>query len=95
MLLPQAERAEVDIRKLTDYCLNPEHWEGKHKARLFAAALGITLDDAPHLRAMLLEMVLKNDAQLGLRGRIRATLYGGLLIRMAWEASHDSDWLDH
>jgi len=32
MLLRNAERAEVDIRKLTDYCLNPEHAEGKHKA---------------------------------------------------------------
>jgi hypothetical protein len=47
MLLPHAERAEVDIRKLSDYCLSPDHWEGKHKARLFAAALGITTDHAP------------------------------------------------
>ena len=67
MLLPHAERADVDIRKLSDYCLNPEHWEGKHKARLFAAALGITTDDAADLRAVLLEIILTHDAQLGLR----------------------------
>ena len=67
MLLPHTERAEVDIRKLRDYCLNPEHWEGKHKARLFAAALGITIDDASDLRAVLLEVILTHDVHLGLR----------------------------
>lgn len=30
----------VDIAKLRDYCLNPLHDEGKHKARVFASALG-------------------------------------------------------
>lgn len=67
MLIPHAERAEVDIRKLRDYCLNSEHWEGKHKARLFAAALGITTDDAPDLRAALLEIILTHEARIGLR----------------------------
>ena len=31
---PNGERAIVDIAKLTDYCLNPEHARGKHKARI-------------------------------------------------------------
>jgi hypothetical protein len=35
MLIPDAENAVVDIRKLRDYCLNLEHDDGKHKARLF------------------------------------------------------------
>jgi hypothetical protein len=39
MTIPHADRAVVDIRKLRDYCLNPLHDEGKHKARVFAAAL--------------------------------------------------------
>ena len=30
-------------------------------------ALGITIDDAPDLRAALLKMILTHDAQLGLR----------------------------
>jgi hypothetical protein len=50
MLIPNAENAIVDIRKLRDYCLNPEHENGKHKARLFASILGMTADDAEELR---------------------------------------------
>jgi hypothetical protein len=34
-LLPNAENAVVEIRKLSEYCLNPEHPKGKDKARLF------------------------------------------------------------
>lgn len=41
MRLPNPERAVVEIAKLTDYCLNPMHEDGKHKARVFAAALGL------------------------------------------------------
>jgi hypothetical protein len=46
MQLPNSDGAVVDIRKLRDYCLNPLHDEGKHKARLFASALGMTVADA-------------------------------------------------
>jgi len=67
MLIPNAERALVDIRKLRDYCLNPTHPEGKHKARLFAAALGITIYDAEHLRSELLQVVKTHDAAVGRR----------------------------
>jgi hypothetical protein len=62
MLIPNAERALVDIRKLCDYCLNPTHPEGKHKARLFAAALGMTAYDAENLCSELLQVV--NDIKL-------------------------------
>jgi hypothetical protein len=62
MLIPNAENAIVDIRKLRDYCLNLEHDEGKHKARLFAAALGMTADSAQELRSILIEV-----AKLGRR----------------------------
>lgn len=65
MKVPNAERAVVDIHKLRDYCLNPLHDEGKHKARLFAAALGMTADNAEELRDTLLEAVKTYDAQLG------------------------------
>jgi len=50
MIIPNAERAAVDIRKLRDYCLNPDHDEGKHKARLFHKALGMTAQDAEKLQ---------------------------------------------
>jgi hypothetical protein len=42
MLIPNAENAVVDIRKIRDYCLNPEHDDGKHKARIFLSTLGMT-----------------------------------------------------
>ena len=57
MKVPNAEHAVVDIRKLRDYCLNPTHEHGKHKARLFLAALGVTADDAEGLCSVLLEMI--------------------------------------
>ena len=46
MKLPNAENAVVDIAKLRDYCLDPNHPEGKHKARIFMEKLGITKKDA-------------------------------------------------
>lgn len=67
MKVPDAEHAVVDIRKLRDYCLNSTHEHGKHKARLFLAALGITAIDAQELRNILLEAVKTHDAELGRR----------------------------
>ena len=55
MPLPNAERAVVDLVKLRGYCLNEEHPRGRHKARAFAAALGLTAADAVHLRDALLD----------------------------------------
>jgi len=49
MRVPNGEQATVDVRKLRDYCMNPLHPEGKHKARLFAAALSMTDGDAEAL----------------------------------------------
>ena len=65
MKIPNAERAVVDIRKLRDYCLNPQHNKGKHKARLFTSLLGMDSDNAEELRNTLLETVRTQDAQLG------------------------------
>ncbi|MBW4596036.1 MAG: hypothetical protein KME46_24830 [Brasilonema angustatum HA4187-MV1] len=44
MKLPNPEQAVIDRQKLSGYCLNPEHPEGRHKARLFKSVLGIGLD---------------------------------------------------
>ena len=65
MKIPNAERAVVEIRKLRDYCLNPQHNKGKHKARLFTSLLGMSANDAEELRNALLEAVKTKDAQLG------------------------------
>lgn len=65
MLIPNAENAVVDIRKLRDYCLNYNHQDGKHKAQLFSSILGMTTDDAEELRQILLEAVKIHEARLG------------------------------
>lgn len=65
MLIPNADSAVVDIRKLRDYCLNLEHADGKHKARLFSSMLGMTSKNAEELRQILLDIVKNQDAQLG------------------------------
>ena len=49
MLIPYAENAIVDVRKLRGYCLNFDHNDGKHKARLFLSILGMTADNAEEL----------------------------------------------
>ena len=67
MLIPNAENAVVDLRKLRDYCLNPEHSVGKHKARLFRSLLGMTADNALALRQILLEVVKTHQVQPGRR----------------------------
>jgi hypothetical protein len=60
--LPNAESAVVDIAKLRDYCLNPDHPEGKHKARVFLRTLGIDKNDAEQLRQIILKAVLTAEA---------------------------------
>jgi hypothetical protein len=62
--LPNCERAFVDLKKLREYCLNPEHPRGRHKARIFAETLGFTAYDAEELRQALLEAACTNEAVL-------------------------------
>ncbi|SRR6266542_5161411 len=83
MKLPNAERAFVDIAKLRDYSLNAEHKEGKHKARVFATALGLGFNDAEWLRAKLFNIVKSEDCKLG-----RETEYGQRYL-IDFELSHE------
>jgi len=62
MKLPNGERAVVDIAKLRDYCLSPAHLRGRHKARVFRSALGLTAKDAPRLQQALLDAAAGSDA---------------------------------
>jgi hypothetical protein len=52
--IPRGVHAIVDIAKIHDYCLNFAHERGKHKARVFAASLGIYAKDAQVLQQALL-----------------------------------------
>jgi hypothetical protein len=71
MKLPNAQKAIVDIAKLRDYSLNPEHPSGKHKARRFREKLGLGRDDAERLRDVILQAILDVDAV-----EVRGNAYG-------------------
>jgi hypothetical protein len=60
--LPNGERTELDVRKLTDYCLSPNHPRGRHKARVFRDALRLEQGDAQELRMLLLRAARDDDA---------------------------------
>ena len=64
MKLPGGDNAIVEIAKLRDYCLDPQHPRGRHKARVFSA-LGLGQSDADFLRATLLKAALEADAVPG------------------------------
>jgi hypothetical protein len=60
--LPNAHLATIDLRKLREYSLNPDHPRGAHKARVFASALGYTFNDAEHLREEILRAAVSQEA---------------------------------
>ena len=62
MKLPNFENAVIDIAKLRDYCLNPNHRRGQHKARVFAAALGLSAADAEELQDAITEAISNEEA---------------------------------
>lgn len=62
MKLPNPNRAIVERKKLTDYCLNPNHPDGRHKARVFESALGLNLNNVEVLETALLESVKQYNA---------------------------------
>jgi len=64
VIIPNAEHAFIDIRKLRDYTLDTQHRVGRHKARLFASIFGMTKADAEGLRDILLEVVLTYEAEM-------------------------------
>lgn len=106
MKLPNAERAVVDIEKLRDYCLNPNHEEGKHKARRFMEKLGLTVDDAERLRQAILDAILKaeateqNPTKYGRRFIVdfelswpeQKYILATAMIRTAWIVRNDEDF---
>ncbi len=62
MLLPNAEFAHIPLEKLRHYALDPSHPIGRHKAKVFAAVLGLTADDSENLRDIIQTAILKNKA---------------------------------
>lgn len=60
--LPNPYEAVADVRKLRDYCLSAHHPRGRHKARVFSSALGLTAEDAEKLREALLSAARSEEA---------------------------------
>lgn len=65
MKLPNGEAAIIEIEKIRDYCLNPGHPRGRHKARLFQSILGMTSAHVNELRAALLAAARSENATSG------------------------------
>jgi hypothetical protein len=89
----------VPLEKLRDYSLNPLHEEGKHKARVFLAALGFTQADAEELRALVLDAAQTREARPGKllpHGQMYVLdftaqgLRGPITIRTAWIVARDT-----
>ena len=97
MKLPDAENAVIELGKLRDYSLNLLHERGRYKARVFQAALGLTVDKAEWLRAQLLQAAsagVANEIEPSAFGR-RFILDGEIthgvrtaLVRTAWIVEH-------
>ncbi|RMF82555.1 MAG: hypothetical protein D6737_01435 [Chloroflexi bacterium] len=101
MRLPGCQDAIVDIRKLSEYCLNPDHPQGKYKAYVFEAVLGVTITDAEALREKLLQIVCDESAiegehdKYGRRYVIDFELEwtkGAAIIRSAWIIRRDENF---
>jgi hypothetical protein len=65
MKLPNGSQAIVEPAKLRDYCLNPAHARGRHKARVFASRLDIRLENMERLMEALKAAAAELDAEPG------------------------------
>ena len=91
--LPNGDRAVVPLEKFTEYSLNPDHPTGRHKARVFKAALGLTLKDADFLRSHVqavaaeAEAVPASPTEYGARyviDFVMTTDVGSATVRASW-----------
>ena len=61
--LPNGDRADIDVKnKLEGYCLNPDHEEGTHKARVFQSQLGLNRHNVGLLVEALKQAARSGDA---------------------------------
>ena len=93
MKLPNGNRAEISRQKLIGYCLNSNHSSGKHKAKVFASALGITadnVDDLYHLiqaAAIEGEVIQQNTTEFGQQFKVDWMIpnTNQIKLRTIWE----------
>lgn len=95
MKLPNGASAVIPMEKLVGYCLNPNHSSGKHKARVFASALGITATNAEDLRKLISqaavegEVVQQGETEFGRLYKVDWIIprQETLILRTLWEIS--------
>jgi hypothetical protein len=61
--LPRAREATIPTSKLTGYALSTTHDRGRHKARVFASALGITSSDWRYLHDQILAALADGEVR--------------------------------
>ncbi|MBM4427272.1 MAG: hypothetical protein FJ031_08545 [Chloroflexi bacterium] len=94
MKLPNASQAILEIEKLRDYCLSETHPRGKHKARVFAATLGITSEHAEDLRGLILQAIQREEAELDERDEYGQRYIVDVRIRYSGnEATVRTTWI--
>jgi hypothetical protein len=94
MKLPNGINAVDNIVKLRDYCLSPQHPEGRRKVRGFLSALGMSSAEAESMREILISAALVNNGvsmngvdQYGNRYSFDLAVQWGsreALLRSAW-----------
>lgn len=97
MNLPNGDRAIVPLEKLLDYCLNPNHPSGKHKARVFASALGITAETVDELEQLISraavegEVVQQSLTEYGQLFKVDWAIpnYDRVVLRTLWEVTSE------
>jgi Domain of unknown function (DUF4926) len=95
MKVPNAGRAIVDIAKLRNYSLSGTHNEGKHKARVFAAVLGLSENDAEWLREALLKAAREENCTLGKRTSFGQRYIVDFIVTRGREHGAVAQRLDH
>jgi hypothetical protein len=99
MKLPNGDLAVIPIQKLTEYCLNPNHSKGKHKARVFQAVLNITADNADVLLALIQQAAIEGHVvqqDPTPQGQIFKVDWeipntNGEQLRTTWEIAHNTE----
>lgn len=96
------KRVIIEHEKIEGYCLNENHPVGKHKAKVFASALGINSKDAEWLINQIrdklpeCEAVTWQEDEYGIRYQVEMQIENGLkkaIISTIWLYSVPEDHL--
>lgn len=93
MRIPNGHEAFVNLYKLEEYCLSPEHPLGSNKAAVFWQVLGITVEDARWFSKVLKDVCACGEASMGIADKFgqryildftMKTSTGSACVRSAW-----------